>query len=137
MASERLLREIAQVREKHPAARHGERGEWVHIRDYPLPAGRYNRERTQLLFLVPVGYPNTGPDCFFVDSDLRLADGSMPPGFNAGGDSSSGPSPLPGSWGWFSWHPQGWRPGAEIEKGDNLLTFLRGANACLRGEETV
>lgn len=134
---ERVAREIAMVREKYPELQYGEQLNWVFIPDYPLPPGRYNIDRTRLLFIIPPGYPNTGPDNFFVDADLRLTGGSNPPGFNPGSNSSSGPAPLPGDWAWFSWHPVSWRPGATIEGGDNLMTFLRGVNLCLQGVEAT
>ncbi len=81
---ERVAREIAMVRERHPGLQYGEQLNWVFIPDYPLPPGRYNKNRTRLLFVIPPGYPNTGPDNFFVDADLRLTGGSNPPGFNPG-----------------------------------------------------
>ena len=34
------------------------------------------------MFALPIGYPQTGPDNFFVEVDLRLANGSPPPAFN-------------------------------------------------------
>src|SRR5690242_3711495 len=107
---ERVLQEIEMVRAKHPTIQHGEQLEWVMIPEYPLPAGRYNQERTRLLFVIPPGYPNTGPDNFFVDVALMLKDGGTPPAFNSGSDSSSGPAPVGSDWAWFSWHPQSWRP---------------------------
>lgn len=131
---ERVRQEIGLVRQKHPSLQHGEQLNWVLIPDLALPPGCYNKERTNLLFNIPAGYANTAPDDFFVDGDLRVKDGSTPPGFNQGPNSSSGPAPIPGNWGWFSWHPVVWRPAATIEGGDNLLTFLRGVNMCLRGE---
>lgn len=134
---ERVAQEIELVREKYPGLQHGERLDWVLIPDYPLPPNRFTQNRTALLFAIPPGYPNTGPDDFFVDGDLRLKDGGCAPAFSAGPNSSSGPAPVSGNWGWFSWHPQSgqWRPAATVEGGDNLLTFLRAVNVCLRGEE--
>ncbi|MCL6560610.1 MAG: hypothetical protein K6U74_17810 [Firmicutes bacterium] len=134
---ERVAREIDLLRRKYPELQHGDRLNWILIPGYPLPSGRYNKQETKLLLVIPPGYPNTGPDNFFVDGDLRLQNGEMPPGFRQGADSSSGSAPIPGDWGWFSWHPKSWRPAATIEDGDNLLTFLRGVNLCLKGiEET-
>lgn len=132
---ERVRAEIDLVKTKHPALEHGEQLNWVLILDYPLPGQRHNKAKTRLLFTIPPGYPNTGPDDFFTDVDLRFKEGGTIPGFNAGSNSSGGPAPVPGDWGWFSWHPSSWRPAATIDGGDNLLTFLRGVNMCLRGEE--
>jgi len=76
---ERVLREIETIRSKYPVVQHGEHLEWVLIPDYPLPAGRYERDQTRLLFMIPPGYPNTAPDSFFVDIDLKLKGGGPPP----------------------------------------------------------
>ena len=111
--------------------------DWVLIPGLVLPVGRFNKERTKLLFRIPVGYPQTGPDNFFVDVDLRLKDGSAAAAFNANKESSSGPASVSGEWGWFSWHPKEWRPANTIEGGDNLLGFVRSINLCLRGEESA
>ncbi len=132
---ERVKRELELFKEKYPSVEHGEQFNWVLIPEYSLPLGRFNKSSTKLLFSVPPGYPNTAPDDFFVDGDLRLNGGGTPPAFNLGSNSSSGPARVAGDWGWFSWHPVSWRPAAAIEGGDNLLTFLRGVNMCLRGEE--
>lgn len=132
---ERVGREIELIREKYPELENGDQQDWVLIPVYPLPQSRFNKDRTKLLFSIPPGYPNTGIDNFFVDGELRLTNGGMPPGFNTGSNSSSGSAPLDGNWGWFSWHPKAWRPAATIEGGDNLLTFLLGVNLCLQGKE--
>jgi len=133
---ERVSREIQLVRQRYPKLEQGEHLDWVLIPDYSLPSGRYNKEKSKLHFVIPPGYPNTGPDDFFVDGDLKLKDGGQPPGLNTGPNSSSGTAPLSGNWAWFSWHPKEWRPAANIEDGDNLSAFLRSITACLRGEET-
>jgi hypothetical protein len=134
---ERILQEIELLKKQYLNLRHGDRLEWVLIPEVLLPTGRFNMERTPMLFSIPTGYPQTGPDNFFVDAGLRLKDGSSPAAFNQGSQSSSGNALAPGNWGWFSWHPQNWRPAATIEGGDNLSGFVRGANLCLRGEESA
>jgi hypothetical protein len=133
--NERVRAEIDFVRKKFSALENGEN--WVLIPAYSLPAGRFNQSQTRLLFTIPVGYPNTGPDNFFVHVGLRLKDGATPPAFNPNSNSSNGAAPIPGDWGWFSWHPQSWRPSASIEGGDNLVTFITGVGLCLRGEESA
>ena len=133
---ERVRQEIDKLRQGFPNLQCGSELNWVLISEYPLP-NLYNKPQTRLLWNIPPGYPQTPPDDFFVDGDLRLKDGVNPPSFNAGPNSSSGLAPIEGNWGWFSWHPeQGkWKPLAEIDKGDNLVTFLRAVNICLRGED--
>ncbi|MCC7165473.1 MAG: hypothetical protein IT331_23450 [Anaerolineae bacterium] len=134
---ERVRQEIELLKNKYPNLVHGEQLSWVLIPKYKLPAGRFNKGGTKLLFVLPAGYPNTGIDNFFVDVDLRLHDGGNPSGFNIGSNSSSGAAPIAGDWAWFSWHPAEWRPAATVEAGDNLLTFLHGVNLCLQGQETT
>ena len=134
--SERVADEIELVRTRHPKLQHGTGRDWVLIPDYQLPPGRYNRSATTLLFLIPAGYPITAIDNFFVETGLRFGNGQTGiPAYNEGSTPGSGAPPIPGNWGWFSWHPNTWRPAATIEGGDNLLTYLRGVNMCLRGEE--
>jgi hypothetical protein len=133
--TERLIQEITLLRERFTDLVHGLRGEWILVPEHPLLEGRFNRKRTPLLVALPTEYPSIAPDDFFVHGQLRLADGSMPPGLNQGPQSSAGASPLGGDWAWFSWHPVRWQPAGEVRTGDNLLTFLRGATACLEGRE--
>lgn len=134
---ERVRAEIELLKKQFPELRYGDQLDWVLIPELVPPAGRFNKKNTKVLFKIPPGYPQTGPDNFFVDADLRLSNGTPPPAFNIGSQSSNGPAPIEGSWGWFSWHPQGWRPAEAIEGGDNLVGFVRGINLCLRGEESV
>lgn len=137
MMHERVSGEIKMLKQRYPLLQHSDNLSWIFIPDFILPTNRYNKERTKLLFLIPASYPNGGPDNFFIDNDLRLKDGNMPPAFNLGPNSSAGSAPIPGDWAWFSWHPDSilWRPTATIEGGDNLCTFIKGINLCLRGEE--
>lgn len=136
---ERLAAELAHISARHDNVQSDGECSYVLIPEFLLPPGQFNKEHTKLLFAVPIerGYPMVGPDDFFVDSDLRLADGSPAPGFNEGRDSSSGAAPVEGNWGWFSWHPDTWRPSASIEDGDNLMTFLRSVRSCLEGVEAT
>lgn len=133
----RIKEEVELVRGKFPAVQHGGNFEWILLPEFPFPKGRFNKASGPILFALPIGYPQTGPDNFFTDVDLRLADGSMPPGFNANAQSSNGPAPIAGPWGWFSWHPNKWTTTAEISTGDNLLVFLTGIQLCLRGKEST
>jgi hypothetical protein len=133
----RVRQEVELLKQQFQELSHGEQFQWVLIPELALPAGRFNRSVATILFNIPAGYPQTGPDNFFTNADLRLADGGTPPAFNQGSQSSSGNAPLAGEWGWFSWHPLAWRPAATIEGGDNLPGFVRAINICLRGEESA
>jgi hypothetical protein len=90
-------------------------GIWlVRVPGVPLPLG-WNQTATSVWFLVPVGFPAANPDCFFADSELRLASGGMP--------GASGVQPIPHTGTphtWFSWHVTAWNPGR-----DTLLTYVR------------
>ncbi len=133
----RVQEETELLRKRYPDLRHGDQLDWILLPRLVLPIGRFNKEASRILFRLPVGYPNTGLDNFFVDGDLRLKDGSNPSAFNVGSNSGSGPAPVEDNWGWFSWHPQAWRPAATVEGGDNLVGFVRTINLCLRGEESA
>ena len=123
---ERIVQEIALLKEKYPNLEHGQNYDWVMIPDFPLPDG-YNRKATKFLFLVPNTYSLTAPDCFYVEIGLRLVNGNMPSNYN-----EQQAVPVGGSWGYFSWHPEIWQPADEILNGDNLLTFIRVVNIRLR-----
>ncbi len=123
---ERIIQEIALLKEKFPGLQHGENYDWVIIPDFPLCEG-YNRTCTKLLFIIPNTYPHTGPDCFYVDVGLRLANGNMPSNYNEEMN-----VPVGGNWGYFSWHPEIWQATDRIEDGDNLASFLKVVNVRLR-----
>lgn len=134
---ERVRQEIELLKRQFPELQHGGQLDWVLIPELVLAPERFNKSQTKVLFRIPVGYPQTGPDNFFVDSDLRLKNGSQPPALNPGSQSNNGAAPVPGAWSWFSWHPNAWRPAASIDAGDNLQGFVRSINLCLRGEESA
>ncbi len=88
----------------------------VEVPGITLPPG-WSRQSVNVLFLIPPGYPAAQPDCFWVDSPLRLADGTSLP------QNSNDQNPIPevGQSGtWFSWHLQTWSPNQ-----DNLYTFMK------------
>ncbi|MHB8724021.1 MAG: E2/UBC family protein [Casimicrobiaceae bacterium] len=83
-----------------------------------VPLAGWNRERADVLFVTPPGYPNAAPDCFWVEpASFRLADGGTPQASNDG-------NPIPGdtvvrSTTWFSWHVAAWNPNA-----DSLVSYF-------------
>ena len=109
--------EWEQIVESFPCAtlRDGSDGTvLVTLPDVPLPPG-WSTKATAVHFVVPVGYPAAQPDCFWVDADLRLANGTLP--------SNSGAQPVPvvnAAALWFSWHLSAWRPSK-----DRLITYAR------------
>jgi hypothetical protein len=85
----------------------------ISIPNIKLPAG-WSKENTQIKFIAPVGYPLARPDCFWADTDLRLANGNMPQ--NAQPNATP---PVLSGYLWFSWHLSTWNP-----NNDNLLTYI-------------
>ncbi|MGQ0791476.1 MAG: E2/UBC family protein [Nitrosopumilaceae archaeon] len=115
---ERRLQEIKLLQKKYGDLEYGQNGEWVLFKKLPLPLG-WNKTETELLIIVPAGYPSTPPDNFFVPVGFKLANGNP---INAYTESHPH---LDRSWGQFSYHIDGeWKPGKEILDGDNLLTFM-------------
>ncbi|MCS6920061.1 MAG: hypothetical protein NZM28_09850 [Fimbriimonadales bacterium] len=114
-----------------------EDGSWVVIKDFPLPPG-YNYERTDVLILLPRNYPQTPPDWFYVDDNLRLADGRKPSHVFYGetGHDPNRNNPLadaaPQMKGWTAccMHIHSWKPAANPLEGHSLLSvceLIRGA----------
>jgi hypothetical protein len=68
----------------------------------PICAG-WNKAAVAMVFLVPAGYPQVKLDCFYVDADLRLANGELP-------GQSSIQQVFGSSYLWFSWHITEWNP---------------------------
>ena len=40
--------------------------------DFPLPFGKFNYEKTDILIILPPGYPDSAPDMFYVFPPLLL-----------------------------------------------------------------
>lgn len=96
-----------RLRELYPAASCTAIGDGrflIHIPGVFLPTG-WSKSITNIWFVAPVGYPGAAPDCFWADSDLRLAAGRLP--------QNSGEQLVPGTTTaglWFSWHIGRWAP---------------------------
>ena len=118
MTLERRRREVELLREQYERIDHGPELEWVRFRDFPLPPG-WDRESTDVLVLIPPGYPETPPDNFYVPDGLRVESGADP------GNYSEGTDLLGESWGQFSYHAdESWAPTPNLWDGDSLLTFM-------------
>lgn len=125
---ERLQREFELVAKRYGELELPEDLTWVVVNHLALPTG-WSAGVTSLLLMIPAGYPATPPDNFAIDAEIRLAGGGEP-GNLAGRIAHAGRE-----WLQFSWHvvdgTNGWAPHAEIERGDNLLTFLLGVESRL------
>lgn len=117
MSQERRRQEIQLLRVKYGQVEHGPNLDWILFKEFPLPPG-WNRQTTELLVIIPAGYPTTPPDNFYVRNGLRLANGGLP------GNYSENQTVLGGSWAQFSFHAQGWNASPDFKEGDNLLTFM-------------
>jgi hypothetical protein len=86
----------------------GEAGQpGVVLREFPLPAGRYNRERADILVLLPPGYPDACPDMFYAAPWICFPDGRSP--LNADVEHVFAGR----RWQRWSRHSQEWRPGID------------------------
>lgn len=47
----------------------------VIVRNFPIPADTYNKQKTDTMIRVPENYPVAAPDWVYVDTDLRLEGG--------------------------------------------------------------
>lgn len=116
--NERIREELEFVRRRFGELEYSPASSSVVVKHLMLPVG-WDREETELLFLIPSGYPVTPPDNFYTDNALRLSSGGEP------GSSPKDQSQLGGLWRMFSWHlDDEWRPHADPTRGDNLVTFL-------------
>jgi len=83
---------------------------------------QWNKSRTKVWVVVPVGYPVAKPDCFWAEEDLRLANNTTP--------QNTAFNPIPNFGGrhlWFSWHAKLWNPNR-----DSLLTYIKLVETRLR-----
>jgi len=114
---ERIRREIEMLREKYPSLEVPQDATYLLVHEMALPSG-WNRSSTDLLVLVPPGYPATPPDNFFVPAGFRLGNDQPPANY------AEGTSINEQQWGQFSFHSQEWNPTSEPDEGDNLLTYF-------------
>ena len=125
MTPDRWEEELRLLRGRYAEVVVGGNRDWVLIKDLGLSEG-WNRESTDVLTLIPAGYPATAPDNFYVPEGLRLDGGNIPGNYGDGHDAVNG------KWGRFSFHVQRWRPDEMVLDGDNLLTFMLAVEKRLR-----
>lgn len=115
--TERVHAELALLRRVHPGLEFFD-SSWVRVAPYALPKG-WSASDVALAFCIP---PSAAvqPYGFWIYPSITLSGGAAPTNYSAPVELPFGPG-----WGQFSWAPQAWRPHAQIEKGDNMLHFLR------------
>ena len=74
----------------------------------------FNKPTSDLLLRIPRSYPDAGPDMFWVEVSVTLADGRLPQAAEAVEGPYAGRQ-----WRRFSWHRRGWNPSIE-----NIHSFL-------------
>jgi hypothetical protein len=95
----------------------------VVLKDVPLPKGKFDHEKADLLVLLPGGYPDACPDMFFLFPWVRLiAAGRYP-------TCADVPHMFGGKrWQRWSRHSEEWRPGI-----DGLHTMIARAQHAIEG----
>lgn len=89
---------------------------YIIFKDYPLPVGLYNIEKTDLLVFTTPHYPNANLDMFWVDQTLLLKNNTVP----KNGDVIE---PHAGrTWRRFSYHPYNNKPWNPAE--DSVISFM-------------
>ena len=122
---QRLLEELALIREWFPTVEFREAGRWFLVSAYPLPSG-WSRESTDVAFQANELHPAAPPYGFYVPTGL-LYHGEVPENYTEPAKHSP---PYEGSWGVFSWASETeWLPRAPADKGSNLLDWVRSFRA--------
>jgi len=119
----RLTEELELLRRHFPGLEYIEAGAWVRIPGFKRAKG-WQPAESDIAFQVPAGFPATPPYGFYVPAGTRF-NGAMPGSYAEPADPCP---PFPGSWGKFSWQPEGadWQPKASTADGSNLLSWVRG-----------
>lgn len=119
---DRIQQELTLLRSRFPKLEYQEEGRWIRIPNYPLPEG-WNLPTTDVAFQIPVGYPGTPPYGIYVPAGLTFS-GASPDNYK---EPAPTQPPFGGTWGIFSWAPEGpWRATADIVSGSNLLNLGMG-----------
>jgi hypothetical protein len=121
----RIEQELTALVQFYPNLVHLERAEqdWFLLPAYSLPSGwrvgDTEISETRVCFLIGAGYPVAEPYGFLVPSGINFE--GTPPTNTASSDAP----PFPGPWCQFSWAPDGWAPNADVQKGSNLVVWVR------------
>jgi len=89
---------------------------YILFKNYQLPLGKYNIDKTDLLIFTTPHYPNAGFDMFWVDKTLLLNNDGIPKAAEAI------ERHLDSDWRRFSYHPYNhkpWNPGE-----DSVISYM-------------
>lgn len=120
--AERITAEVDLLRRVFPTLEF--RDGWVRIMNVPLADG-WSRNVTEVAFQLADTFPGSPPYGIYVPAGLRF-NGQMPQNYT---EPAGTTPPFGGAWGLFSWSvadANDWRPTANVEKGVNLLQWVRG-----------
>lgn len=101
---DRLAGQLSALQTRYPEARlelaDGQRV--LVVPDVPTGSG-WSGTETTVRVIIPAGYPQVSPDCFYTERQLRLVTGAEP-------TNTSLQAVLGGQYRWFSWHLASWSP---------------------------
>ena len=122
--TDRISQELALLRSHYQEVEYFEEGQWVMIRNYLVPSElQWNKEKVDVCFQIPTGYPGCPPYGFYVPSNLLFED--SPPKNNYNLNPPVRP-PFEHTWGFFSWiNDSTWRATADLVSCSNLTNFVR------------
>jgi len=121
----RIEQELALLRERFPDIEHLEHGgeDWFRLPAYAFPPGWGIKDEpiseAPVVFKVVATYPTGEPYGFAAPAGINFR--GKPPQ-NTGSPIAY---PFAGEWQHFSWSPDGWHPTSDVEKGANLLAWVR------------
>jgi len=118
MIPEELKQDLKILKDRGFSYDMTEEGSKVYIvfKDFPLPPGLYNMEKTNLIIFTTPHYPNAGFDMFWTNEGLTLKNGSIP-------KQAENIEPHLGKrWRRFSYHPYSKKPWNPSE--DNVASYM-------------
>ena len=119
---ERIDQELTLLRQRYGDVEYRAEGRWVRVPAYRVPPD-WNRTVTDVAFQIPIGYPGTQPYGICVPAGL-LFKNEKPNDYVEPADPAP---PFDGTWGRFSWTPEGaWQPSTNITAGSNLVNWVVG-----------
>lgn len=112
----RLEKELEELLESHQIE--VEEGPCINLIFQAFPLGEgFSKSSSDLLLRIPLPYPDAGPDMFWLDMSVTLANGAIPQAAEQI-ETYNGRS-----WRRFSWHRAAWNP--LIDNIHGYLEFVR------------
>ena len=126
MIPEELTQDLKSLNKRGFKHELSEDGSKIYIvfKDFELPFGLYNMEKTDLLIYTSPNYPNAGFDMFWVDESLTLSNGNIPK------KAELIKKYLNKNWRRFSYHPYNSKPWNPSE--DDVSIFIEYVQQRLR-----